>query len=174
MLWVVLYIAGGLVGLVIVMALIGLTLPRAHVAARATTLAKSPDEVWCALADLDAQPAWRRGLKRIERVDATKFREHSSQGTILYEVVEDRAPVRRITRIADDTLPFGGRWIYDLVPDGSGTRLTITEDGFIKNPVFRFLSKTVFSTTTTIEKFLHDLGAHLGAPATVEPAEPTN
>jgi len=172
MLWIVLYIAGGIVGLVVVMALVGMFLPRAHVAARKTTLAKRPDDVWRALTDLDAQPSWRRGLARIEHVDATKFREHTSQGTILYEVVEARAPERRVTRIADDKLPFGGRWIYELVPDGDGTRLTITEDGFIKNPVFRFLSKTVFSTTSTIEKFLHDLATHLGVPATVEPAEP--
>ena len=169
---IVLYIAGGLVGLVLVMALIGLALPRDHVAARQVTLAKEPAEVWRALTDLDAHTTWRRGLKRIERVDAARFREHSSQGTILFEVVEERAPERRVTRIADDKLPFGGRWIYELALAGAGTRLTITEDGFIKNPVFRFLSKTVFSTTSTIEKFLQDLGAHLGVPVMVEPAEP--
>jgi hypothetical protein len=174
MLWIVLYIIGGLVGLVLLMALVGMMLPRAHVAARTTTIAKPPPEVWRALTNLDAQTSWRRGLKRIERVDDTRFREHTTQGTILYEVVEERAAERRITRIADDKLPFGGRWIYDLRPDGSGTRLTITEDGFIKNPIFRFLSKTVFSTTATIEKFLQDLGAHLGTPVAIEPADPAS
>ena len=124
------------------------------------------------ITDLDAHTTWRRGLERIERVDAARFREHSPRGTILFEIVEERAPERRVTRIADDKLPFGGRWIYELAPAGTGTRLTITEDGFIKNPVFRFLSKTVFSTTSTIEKFLQDLGAHLGVPATVEPGDP--
>jgi hypothetical protein len=39
--------------------------------------------------------------------------------------------------------------------------LMITEEGFIKNPIFRFMSKTVFSTTKTLERFLADLGAHL-------------
>jgi hypothetical protein len=172
MLWIVLYIVCGLVGLVILMAVIGAFLPRDHIAARRVDLAKPPEDVWRSLVDLDGQIAWRRGLARIEHLDDKRFREHTSQGTITYEVVEERANERRITRIADDKLPFGGRWIYELAPYSGGTRLTITEDGFIKNPVFRFLSKTVFSTTATIEKFLQDLGKHLGTPVVVEPADP--
>ena len=174
MLWIALYIVGGLIGLVLLMAVIGLFLPRDHVAARRVTLAKPPADVWRALVDIDAQPQWRRGLKRIERLDGNQFREHTSQGTITYAIDETREPERRVTRIADDKLPFGGRWIYELAPSNGGTRLTITEDGFIKNPVFRFLSKTVFSTTSTIEGFLRDLGTHLGSPVTPEPAEPAN
>jgi len=118
--------------------------------------------VWRALADLDGQVRWRRGLERVEHLSPTSFREHTSQGAIAFEIVEDRAPVRRVTRIADDKLPFGGTWTYELAPDGAGTRLTITEDGFIKNPIFRFMSKTVFSTTATMERFLADLASHLG------------
>src|SRR5687768_7054389 len=145
MLWIVLSIIGGLVGLVVLMALIGLALPREHVAARSAVIARPPDVVWQALVELDAQPRWRRGVKRIEQLTPTTFREHGSQGTITYEVTESREPERRVTRIADDKLPFGGRWIYELAPDGAGTRVSITEEGFVKNPVFRFLARTVFS-----------------------------
>ncbi len=169
--WLLLVLAI-LVGIVLVMTVVGALLPRAHVAARRATLGKPPADVWRALTELDAQSTWRRGLKRIERLDGARFREHTSQGTITFEVVEERPLERRVTRIADDTLPFGGRWIYELFPVGAGTRLTITEDGFIKNPMFRFLAATVFSTTSTMEHFLDDLGRHLGTPAVVEPAEP--
>jgi hypothetical protein len=171
--WIAIFVAGGLVGLLVLVAAIGMVLPRAHLAARRVTLARPPADVWRAIADLDAQPAWRRGLRRIERLDGERFREHTSHGAITYAIEEARAPERRVTRIVDDNLPFGGRWIYELAPDGGGTRLTITEDGFIKNPIFRVLSKTVFSTTSTIEAFLRDLGTHLGSPAHPEPAEPT-
>jgi hypothetical protein len=172
--WIALSIAGGLVGLVLLLAVIGLFLPRDHLAARHVTLAKPPADVWRAIADLDAQPTWRRGLERIEKLDGNQFREHTSQGTITYAIEEACEPERRITRIADDKLPFGGRWIYELAPTDGGTRLTITEDGFIRNPIFRVLSKTVFSTTSTIESFLRDLAKHLGSPVEPEPAEPTH
>ncbi len=160
MIWIV-YVVGGLVGLVLLMASIGAVLPRDHVATRSATLSSSPSRVWSALTDLDRQPTWRRGLKRVELVSTTQFREHTSQGPMLFEIVEDIPERRRVTRIADDTLPFGGRWIYELGADGDRTRLTITEDGFIKNPVFRFLSATVFSKGATMENFLADLRAHL-------------
>jgi hypothetical protein len=165
MIWIV-YILVGLVGLVAAMALIGALLPRDHTAMRSATFARSPDDVWRALTDLDAQPRWRSGVARIETLSPTSFREHGRNGAIAYAIDEDRAPssgaaARRVTRIADDKLPYGGRWIFELVADGAGSRLTITEEGFIKNPIFRFMSKTVFSTTKTLERFLADLGAHL-------------
>lgn len=178
MLWI-LYIVGGFFGLVLVMGAIGLALPAAHLAARRATLGKPASEIWQALVDLDGQPRWRRGLRDIEHLAARDgkpcFREITSQGVITYVIDEDRAPTSstpglRITRIADDRLPFGGRWIYELAPDGT---LTITEDGFVKNPVFRFLSRTVFSQTATLEHFLRSLAMHLGVDGTPEPAEPS-
>jgi len=172
MLWILIAV-GCLVGLVVVMAAVGLALPRGHVAARRALLAKPPDEVWRALTDLDAYPTWRRGVTAIERLSPTEFRERSSHGAIKLEIVEDRPAELRITRIADPELPFGGRWIYELEPSGGATGLTITEDGFITNPVFRLLSRTVFSTASTLEKFLADLGAHLGVPVAVEVAPPS-
>src|SRR4030095_9014025 len=100
MLWIALYVLAGLVGLVILMAVIGSFLPRDHVATRSATLAPPPAPVWRAppaavwraLTDVDAQPTWRRGLKRLERLSPTTFREHSSQGAITFEIVEERAP----------------------------------------------------------------------------------
>ena len=171
--WIALSIAGGLAGLVLLLALIGRALPRGHVAARKATFTRPPAAVWEALTSLDAQPSWRKGLTRIERLSPTRFREHGRHGATTYELAEAAEPSLRITRIADDQLPYGGRWIYELAPSGDGTSLTITEDGFIKNPVFRVLSRTVFSTTATIEQLLRDLGAHLGSPATVEEAAPS-
>ena len=64
---------------------------------------------------------------------------------------------RLVTRIADTGLPFGGQWTYELVPDGEGTRLTITEDGEVYNPLFRFVSRFVMGHTATIERYLDDV-----------------
>ncbi len=76
MIWIA-YIAGGLVNPIVLMALIGLLLPREHMAAQRAVLAKPPAEVWAALTDLDAQPRWRKGLKKLERLDDRRFpRDH--------------------------------------------------------------------------------------------------
>lgn len=171
-----LYIVGGIVGLFVVLLGVGYLLPKDHVAARRITIARPAAEVWRAITDVEAYPRWRTGVTKVERVSATQFRETSSHGAIPYDVVEERPAALRITRIADPALPFGGRWIYELTADGAGTRLTITEDGFITNPIFRVLSRTVFSTTSTMEAYLTDLGRTLGgnAGAAVEPARPSS
>jgi hypothetical protein len=77
----------------------------------------------------------------------------------------------RISRIIDDKLPFGGRWYYELEPIDSGTRLTITEAGFVKLPMFRIF--TTLAPNATKTKFLRELGDKLAVPVTVEPAEPS-
>lgn len=173
MLWL-LVVAGSIVGLVVVMAAVGLALPRDHVAARGAVLARLPDDVWRALTDVEAYPRWRRGVTAVERLSPTEFRERSSHGVIRFEVVEEVPGALRITRIADPGLPFGGRWIYELSREGDVTRLVITEDGFVTNPVFRLLSRTVFSPASTLERFLTDLGVHLGVAAVVTPSPPSS
>jgi len=168
-----LYVLGGLVALFVLLLGIGYALPKGHVAARRVRIQRPVDDVWRAIVDVDAYPAWRRGVTKIERTPRG-FRETSSHGAIPYDVVDEQVNALRITRIADPKLPFGGRWIYELAVDGDGTRVTITEDGFITNPIFRVLSRTVFSTTSTMEGYLEDLGKRLGAPGVVESAPPSS
>jgi hypothetical protein len=174
-----LYAAGAVVGaavlLVAVMALAGLALPAAHVASRSVSITRLPAEVWRALTDRASQPEWRRDLRRLEPLPdadgSPSFREHSRHGVITFVIDESIAPAsgrdgRLVTRIADDTLPFGGRWIHEVAEQaGGGTRVTITEEGLVKNPVFRFLSRFVFGHTASIDAFLRDLAAHLAAPS---------
>jgi len=177
----ILYIAAGLVGLVAFMAVVGAFLPAAHVAARAAHYDHATDEVWRALRDRAAQPSWRHDLTAVEplpdHAGKESFRERSRHGIITYVVDEVVAPGpgragRIVTRIADDKLPFGGRWIYDVAVDGGGTRLTVTEDGFVRNVIFRFMSRFVFGHTATLETFLRDLGRHLGETVTPEEVAP--
>ena len=66
-----------------------------------------------------------------------------------------------MARIADDSLPYGGAWTIELAAVDGGTDVTITERGFIKNTIFRFLSKSVYSVTSTMEKYLDALAAKL-------------
>ena len=155
---------GILVALVGLVTLIGYSLPVAHTASRTASLTQPADRVYVALTDVQSYPQWRSDVKSVEDLAASprRWREHGSNGDLTFEVVEANPPGRLVTRIADRDLPFGGTWTYELTPEGDGTRLTITEDGEVYNPIFRFMSRFVFGHTATMDQFLSDLKKRVG------------
>ncbi|MBI4410578.1 MAG: hypothetical protein HY561_12770, partial [Gemmatimonadetes bacterium] len=75
---------------------------------------------------------------------------------------ESQPPKRRVVRIADVSQGFGGRWIYELAASRTGTTLTITEEGEVYNPIFRFMSRFIFGQYRTLEQYARDLGKSFG------------
>ena len=136
---------------------IGVALPKEHVASRKIVLHAQPDVVFAQIAG----PSDWRGLKyELLAESPLKWRETDSSGdAITYERVETIAPKRIVNRIADPKLPFGGSWIYEIVPNANGTELTITENGEVYNPLFRFVSRFIMGHTATIQKYQHELAA---------------
>ena len=157
-----------LIALVLLVVLVGYLLPRDHVATVEARLDASPEEVWAAVTDVDGYPAWRRGVDRVERLAARDglpaWREVGSSTMRLG--VEERDPGRVwVVRILDEDLPFGGTWTYRLEPDGGGTRITLTEEGSVHNPIFRFVSRFLMGHDATMRDWIEDLRRHLGEPA---------
>ena len=73
-----------------------------------------------------------------------------------------RAHEKLVRVIAKDDLPFGGTWTYELADAGDGgTRLTLTEDGVIRPPIFRAMAKWFFGLDTTQRDYLTHLEQHL-------------
>lgn len=163
---------GVLVSLVIVVVVIGYLLPESHVASVSARYAASPDTIWATLTDVSAFPQWRSDVKRVELLPDENgqrgWREHGSQDVITYRVVESAAPRRLVSRIADANLPYGGSWTYELTPAESGTRLTITENGEVYNPIFRFVSRFIIGHTGTMESVLRAVGTRHGETITPE------
>jgi hypothetical protein len=156
-------IYGGLAAMIIaaILVLIGAALPKEHVATRKIQLHRSPAEVFALIA---GPSDWRDVKYELLAESPLKWRETDSSGAkIIYERVETFAPKRIVNRIADPKLPFGGRWTYEVEPNGSGSELTITENGEVYNPLFRFVSKFIMGHTATIEKYQRDLVAHFKA-----------
>jgi hypothetical protein len=140
-----------------IVVLIGAMLPKEHIASGKMLVRATPNQVFL----LIAGPSDWRGVK-YELLTETplKWRETDSNGAIVYERVETIAPTRIVNRIADPRLPFGGTWTYEIAPGGSGSVLTITENGEVYNPIFRFVSRFIMGHTATIEKYLRDLAEH--------------
>lgn len=161
-----LIIGGGLVALVVLAAIVGWFLPEGHRASRTAVVNAPPERVFEVLGDVARYPDWRTGVTKVDLLpggdEGARFREHGPHGSIVFRIEHAEAPRLLRVRIDDPSQPFGGTWTYELTPDGTATRVTITEDGEVYNPVFRFLSRFVFSQTATIEQFIKDLAQALG------------
>jgi hypothetical protein len=149
----------------------GLFLPVGHVAASSVTLSHPVDTVWTIVRDLDGYPNWWRDVKSSRRDPDAGNREiwvqtDAEDQEIALEVVESMPPRLMITQIADERLPFSGRWTYQIEPFGGGTRVTIVEEGEIFNPIFRLLARYFIGHHGTIDRCLEALGEHFGEHVT--------
>lgn len=181
-------VIGALVLLVAAVTLIGMMLPQNHVASRMVRVKQTPEQVFAIISDVEKVPMWREDVKRVEilPIDGEgrmMFREHGSDA-VTYRVEVSEPPRRRVVRIADTNLPYGGTWTYEVTPatapvaapsgaSSAGspttlTQITITERGEVYNPIFRFMSRFVFSHHATIDAYLTALGKKLGESVTPE------
>jgi len=163
---IVLRILAGIAALVGAMACAGLTIPRRHIARRTARYARRPEEVYAAITAYEELPQWQPGVARVEilppRAGKARYRTHGKFGAMTL-VVEEAVPPRRVVgRIDEPELGFGGTWIYEIAPVDGGATLTITEDGFISNPIFRALARFVFGYHRTMEGYLRGLGRKFG------------
>lgn len=166
MLRLVLIITGALVAIIMLPILIGLFLPQHHHAASTVVLKQPPDSVWKVIRNFGAYAEWWPNVKSVERSDRGDTevwiqRDKHNQPMPL-AVVESAAPTRLVTRIADDKLPFGGTWTYEIAAAPAGSKITVTEDGEIYNPLFRTVSRFVMGYHGTMDGYLRALGRRLG------------
>jgi uncharacterized protein YndB with AHSA1/START domain len=167
MLRTVVWILGSLVSVIAIIAIIGWLLPVGHVASRSAVVAAPPQAVFDTITDVETFPVWWKDISRVEMLPPengrARFRQHSSTGAMVMEVIERTPPSRFVTRIADPDQQFGGTWTWEIGPEGAGSRLTITERGEVYNPIFRFISRFIFGHTTTIDSCLAALQSRLSA-----------
>ena len=150
--------AGVLVLAGLAVTVVGWLLPVDHVASRTTIVPAPPQIVFDVISRVDTYPTWWSDISKVEMLPGpsgqTRFRQETSSGALVMEVIERLTPTRFVTRIDDPEQPFGGTWTWELAPEGSGTRVTITERGEIYNPLFRFMARFVFGYTGTMESAL--------------------
>lgn len=153
--------------------LIGLRLPKTHVAASRIRLDIPLDAVWDMVVDFAAYPKWRPGLARVEA--GPDINGHPSwyeycgprlKVQLQFTVFEPKT--RLMTCLVGEKLPIFGAWDYEFAEDGEGTVLTITERDKIYNPLLRFFSRLVFPHYAAMDVFLIALARHFGGEAVPE------
>jgi Polyketide cyclase / dehydrase and lipid transport len=166
MTWIVIATVGAIVLCTIVATAIGSRLPPGHRCVVRAQFASAADRVWQVVTQMSNAPNWRSGLRQIERlpdrdgkqvwVEVRRFRR-------MPLVFEDmQPPSRLVIRIDDESLPYGGSWTYEIVSLEDGCTLTITEDGVVRKPLLRFMSRYLIGYDATIRRYLRDLGKKLG------------
>jgi len=169
-----LIILGSLIAIVVAITVVGILIPRTHVASSSLRLPQPADTVWAMVRNVESYPDWWSYAEAVstgaEGMTYTLLDRHGQR--ITYEVVLSDPPRRFEMRIADEDLPFGGSWTYEVEADGAGSRVTITENGVVKNPLFRFMARFVFGYHATIESYLAALADHFGVAAAIERGEP--
>ncbi len=157
---------GAVVALMGLMAAIGATLPVAHSATVSARVDAHPDSVWALISRPDAFPDWRPDITAVTRLDdgqgPPRWREESRFGVMTFQAEAWDPPRTMTARIADEGLAFGGAWTYTVEPDGDGATLTITENGEVYNPVFRFMSRFVFGHERTLRAYLDAIRGEQG------------
>ncbi len=157
-------------GLLVFVAAIGYTagarLPLAHSASVRARFAVPPDSLYAAIVAVDSYPKWRADVKTVTRLPDhnghTAWRETTGSGALDYEATVAVQPNRVVNTITTKDAGFTGQWIFQILPDSTGSTLTITEEGAIEQPLFRFMQRYVFGMTASMETFLHALGGRFG------------
>jgi len=162
-----------LILLVIIAAIVfvvGYRLPEDHTASRDKVFSATPERIFKEISTPSAYPKWRSGVQQVQiladSAGMPRFRESAMSGDVTY-VVEHQTPNRQyVVTIADASLPYSGSWTFDLTPVAGGTQLSITEEGSVHNPFFRFMSRYVFGHFKTIDGYLSDLDKRLSSNVT--------
>ena len=144
-------------------------LPEQHVASATSEIPAPPERVWKTIVDVETQPRWRTGLKGVEMLPPEAggpcWKELQTGEAMDLCVDVNEQPSRRVVRVADPKLPFGGTWTYTLEPVGeSSTRVTVREDGIVRPAMWRFLSHYVRGEDAQVKQYLKDLQNAVGAP----------
>lgn len=160
-------------GIVLLAVVIGVFLPKQHTATQAAFYHQPPEALWLAITTPSKFPEWRRTVTRVAPVSSAtghlSWIEYDRHGRgIPYEIVESDPPRKLVTRIADDSLPFGGTWTFDLSPQDGGTLLRITENGEVRNPFFRFMARYVYGYRSTLDTYLKALEQKFGEDASLQ------
>ena len=138
--WLLLAV-GGLAVLIAIVAGVGSLLPRNHKASRTLRLRRPPQDVWNAVTAA------------------------TGASSVPVDLVESTPPYRLVTKVKETEKNFGGTWTIAIAGEPMGSTLTITEDGWVANPIFRFMAKYVFGHHATMDSILKQVAKTLNETA---------
>ena len=77
------------------------------------------------------------------------------------DVLESVMPHHLVTRVKETEHNFGGTWTIAIAAVPGGSTVTVTEDGWVANPIFRFVSRLVIGHHATMDGVLKQVAKSL-------------
>lgn len=153
----------------------GRSLPREHTIKTSITVTAPVDTVFRVVRAIGSQAAWWSDVKSVRplvgrRRESWEQNMGGGAGLIALEVTSVNPGVSMVTTIittdeeGSGKLGWGGTWTYRVIQTSSGTKVEITEDGWVEGPFARIFMK-VRGQYRTADSFLTSLAAYFGEVA---------
>lgn len=144
----------------------GARMPVNHSVSVTGVVAAPQAKVFHLITDVAHAAAWRPEVKSVSTLLPDNNRdhwvEHLGHGQFMtFLAVSTDAPNRRDVMLDDPHASYGGTWVYELSPgpEPNTTTLHITETGYIKPPIYRFMMNRVFGPTRNLDLYMKDMQA---------------
>jgi hypothetical protein len=149
----------------------GARLPYNHSVSVTGVVPGPRDKVFAIITNVAKGSEWRPAVKSVNVLQPDQGRdhwvEHLKYGQFMtFLATRTEPPVRRDVALDDPKAEYGGTWTYELSPgpDSTTTTLRITENGFIKPPLYRFVMAHVIGPTHNLDQYMTDIQAAAGKP----------
>lgn len=175
-LWIILGLAILLAGFLIIAHVLGSRLPEEHVATMSICLNQKPESVWDLIAAVEKHPSWSPGVNKVEKVADRNgheaWRQTMGRNSFILETTEKQAPAAGtpgilLRTITDNNGPFTGSWRYEIVSEGTGSRLRLTETGRVSSPIPRYIMH-LMGEAMYLKSHLKAVAKKFGDPAQPE------
>jgi len=149
----------------------GAMLPVEHSTTITGVVDAPPAKVFAIITNVADGASWRKSVKSVTVLPQDAGRDHwvedLGHGETMNFLATRTEPVdvagvgRRDVLLNDPKALYGGTWTYLLAPGDSPnqTKLSITEGGFIKPPVYRFVMRHVMGMTANLDQYMADIKA---------------
>jgi hypothetical protein len=161
----------------------GARLPLDHSVSVTGVVAAPPEKVFSLITNVAKVSEWRPGVKFVtvfHDQDRDHWVEHLDHGQFQTFIAVHTDPIkpadpaagpdtvvaRREVALDNPKGSYGGSWTYELFPgpEPATTTLKITETGFIRPPLYRFVAMRILGPTRNLDRYMKDIQAAAARP----------
>lgn len=173
MMFVALCVVGGLVGLVLLLAVVGFLLPEEFQARAELVIPRPIEDVWRVVADVETLSALCGG--KLSPRGEGAWRIDLRCTALLVDTVEEVAPTRVVRDITDTVVPLTMRMTVSAREVAGGTEVVVVEEGRVRRgtwhvPFFRLMFRAG-AASSCLRDYLRAVARAASAPELATAAE---